>query len=276
MGTYRSSWCLLLLALVPLGCRPSTPAANGPKLAVANTYLESAVRDLLGDGVTIVRLAEPGMCPGHFDLRPSQVTDLQSCRMLLRFEFQMSLDEKINSDGTNRPAVVVVSVPGGLCRPESYEAACRQMANAFVTDGWLSRSKADGCLQQISKRLQQRSIWAKKQVAQAGLTNAPVLASAHQKDFCGWLGLKVVAEFRPADAAQVSELDQAIVAGQSASVKLIIANLPEGRRTADALAERLGACVVVFGNFPELNNARVSFDELLQGNVAALLRAHRP
>ena len=59
-------------------------------------------------------------------------------------------------------------------------------------------------------------------------------------------------------------------------MKLIIANLPEGRRTADALAERLGACVVVFGNFPELNNARVSFDELLQGNVAALLRAHRP
>ena len=274
MGRYRSWWWLLLLALLPLGCRPSGPVTNRPKLAVTNTYLESAARDLLGDGVTIIRLAEPGMCPGHFDLRPSQVTDLQSCRMLLRFEFQKSLDEKISPSGTNRLAVVAVAIPGGLCRPESYAAACGQVAEAFVASGWLSATEAQRRLRQIAERLERRSAWAKEQIAQAGLAGQPVLASAHQKDFCAWLGLKVVAEFRPADAARVSELDAAIVAGQSAAVKLIVANLPEGRRTADALAERLGVRVVVFGNFPELNNGRVSFDQLLEGNVTALLRGH--
>ncbi len=275
MQRYRSWWCLLLLALLPLGCRPSGPATSGPKLGVANTYLESAARDLLGDDVTIIRLAEPGMCPGHFDLRPSQVTDLQSCRMLLRFEFQGSLDEKISPSGANRPTIVSVSVPGGLCLTESHATACRQVADGLVAGGWLSPPEAKRRLQQITGRLEKRAAWAKQQIAQAGSAGQPVLASAHQKDFCAWLGLKVAAEFRPADAARVSELDAAIVAGQSASVKLIIANLPEGRRTADALAERLGARVVVFGNFPELSNGRVSFDELVEGNVMALLRAHR-
>jgi hypothetical protein len=48
--------------------------------------------------------------------------------------------------------------------------------------------------------------------------------------------------------------------------------LPEGHRTADALAERLKARVVVFGNFPALERGRVSFDDLLIGNVEALVK----
>jgi hypothetical protein len=104
----------------------------------------------------------------------------------------------------------------------------------------------------------------------------PVITSVHQKDFCEWLGLNVVATFRAADTASVAEIDSAISAGKLAGIKLVIANLPEGRRTADALAERLNAHVVVFGNFPALARGRVSFDDLLMGNVTALLNAAQP
>ena len=274
MRCYRSGWWLLLLTLLAFSCRPAGAATNS--IAVANTYLESAARDLLGDSVTIVRLAEPGMCPGHFDLRPSQITDLQSCPLLLRFEFQKSLDEIIHSGNGHEPTAVAVAVPGGLCRPASYRGACRQVAEALVTGGWLLRTMADDRVRQIGNRLEKQSVLEKQQIAQAGLVGTPVIASGHQRDFCEWLGLKVVATFRAADVSSVAEIDEAIHAGQLAGVKLVIANLPEGRRTADALAERLGARVAVFGNFPELSNGRVSFDELLQGNVAALFRAHKP
>ena len=43
--------------------------------------------------------------------------------------------------------------------------------------------------------------------------------------------------------------------------------------TADALAERLHAQVIVFGNFPALHNGRISFDDLLAANVNALVAA---
>lgn len=104
-----------------------------------------------------------------------------------------------------------------------------------------------------------------------------VIASGHQRDFCAGLGSKVVAAFRPADSAWgVREIEAAIAAGQHAQVRLIIANRPEGRRTADALAERLGARVVVFENFPALRQGRVAFDEMTSANVAALLKAAQP
>jgi ABC-type Zn uptake system ZnuABC Zn-binding protein ZnuA len=277
--TFHTS-CRLLRALViaafisaTTGCHRSAAPASGPKIATTTSYLEAAARDLLGDNLVVVRLAEPGTCPGHFDIRPSQVAELRQCRGLIRFAFQKSLDAKLAGTDTNQPRVAQVSLPGGMCRPDSYLAACRQVADHLVVLDLLARTNADTRLQVITSRLSALSREATNRLAQAGLAGSPVIASAHQRDFCEWLGLKVVAAFRAADTASISEIEEAIDAGKLAQIKLVIGNLPEGRRTADALAERLKARVVVFENFPALRNGRVSFDEMLSANVETLLRA---
>lgn len=266
----RKLFCLLLVALVA-GCKPATNSAPAAKLASATSYLESAAQEFYGGDQEFVRLAEPGTCPGHFDIRPSQAADLRRCRALVRFDFQSSLDKFLDANGTNGPTVVAVEVQRGLGLPESYLSACRQIAEAFVAHGFLERTNADATLQLVAIRMESLAREATNQVAQAGFVGQAVITSVHQKDFCEWLGLKVVATFRAADTASVAEIDAAISAGQLADVKLVIANLPEGRRTADALAERLGARVAVFGNFPALQSGRVSFDGLMTGNIAALL-----
>jgi zinc transport system substrate-binding protein len=263
-------FCLLLVAMVA-GCKPANNSAPAARMASATSYLESAAQEFYGGETDFVRLAEPGTCPGHFDIRPSQAADLRRCRALVRFDFQASLDKFLDAKGTNGPTVIAVEVRRGLGLPESYLSACRQIADAFVARGFLERTNVTATLQRVATRLEALAQQATNQVAQAGFGGQAVIASVHQKDFCEWLGLKVVATFRAADTASVAEIDAAISAGQLADVKLVIANLPEGRRTADALAERLGARVVVFGNFPALERGRVSFDDLLTGNIAALL-----
>ena len=267
---------LSLVVLAIAGCQRSDAPAASPKIATATSYLECAALDVLGEDKGVLRLAEPGTCPGHFDIRPSQAVALRRCQALLRFDFQDSLDAVLDGSGTNRPFVVVVTIHDGLCRPASYLSACRQVAEAFAAHGLLERANADMRLQSIAARLDSLTRQSTNQVAQAGLAGRPVIASVHQSDFCAWLGLKVAASFRAADTSSVTEIDDAISAGQFAQVKLIVANLPEGRRTADALAERLKAQVAVFGNFPALEHGRVSFDDLLVGNVAALVAAARP
>jgi zinc transport system substrate-binding protein len=267
---------LVLIALAIAGCQQSEAPPRAPKIATTTSYLEAAARDLLGDNVRVVRLAEPGTCPGHFDMRPSQVSELRQCRALLRFDFQKSLDAKLAGDGTNNPSVVEISIHGGMCCPDSYLTACRQVADHLVTFDLLSRTNTQARLQAITARIEALSHDATNRVARAGLAGAPVIASGHQRDFCEWLGLKVVATFRAADTASISEIGAAIDAGKLAQIKLVIANLPEGRRTADALAERLKARVVVFENFPALRESRVSFDDMLSVNVENLLGAVVP
>jgi ABC-type Zn uptake system ZnuABC Zn-binding protein ZnuA len=160
-----------------------------------------------------------------------------------------------------------------MCRPDSYLAACRQIADELVALDLLARTNANTRLQTIALRLEALSRDATNRLARSDLAGAPVIASARQRDFCEWLGLRVVADFRAADISSIGEIEEAIDAGKRARIKLVIANLPEGRRTADALADRLKARTVVFQNFPALHNGRVSFDEMLSANVDTLLRA---
>ena len=266
-------WILVLAVAFLCGCRRTAAPADGPVVAVTTSYLESALREFLGDQVEVIRLAEPGTCPGHFDIRPSQVQALRGSRLVLRFDFQKSLDAKLEAGDGAGPRVAEVSIRGGMGRPDSYLAACRQIADHLVALHFISRPEADRRLGEVSGRLEAWASVAHQRAKEAGLAGVPVIASAHQRDFAAWLGLKVVAVFRAADTAGIGEIEEAIRAGTAAQVGLVIANLPEGRHTADALAERLQARVVVLENFPALREGRVSFDEMANANLDALLRS---
>ncbi len=256
---------------------PSAVASDAPPaaLAVSSPYLAAVVGDLVGEALPMVALAEPGMCPGHFDLRPSLIRRAVECRLLVRFAFQQSLDGRLAGGGRTPPEVVAVELAGGMCEPASYADAARQVADALVANGLLERADADARLADVAARMDALTDWAAEQIAAAGLDGAPVLTSGHQAAFARSLGLDVAATFSAADTALPSQINQAVKQGQAAGVRLIVANLPEGRQLADALADRLDAAVVVFGNFPEADGPE-AFDRLVRGNVTALVEAAGP
>ena len=269
-----------LVILLVVGCekapQPSDrlPAPSAvavlPKdapVAVSSPYLEAAVREVLCRDVPMVRLAGPSMCPGHFDMRPSQISELARCGLLVRFDFQQALDEKRR---TNSCQTAAIGVHGGLCVPNTYISACRQVADHFVRADFLSRSEADTRLAKLAERMVSLRQEVERQIKASRLHGAPVLASGHQADFCRWLGLRIVAETSSADSSSIRDLDEALKAGEAAGVRIVVANEPEGRRSADALAERLHARVVVFANFPQPDK-ETAFDDLVRRNLAALL-----
>ncbi len=258
-------WWLWLGALA-VGC---APAAEGPPadVAVTSTYLECAARDLVGDSAAVLCLVGPGMCPGHFDVRPSQVQALRGCRLLVRFDFQASLDAKLADVGV---AVVPVALEGGLGEPETYAAACRQVGEGLEKAGLAEKGSLAARTEAIAARMRKAGEAARAEIRRARLAGRPVLASAHQSALARALGLNVVATFAGADAATTKNLSRAIEAAEAAGADLILANRPEGTRVAEALAGRLGGRVVVFDNFPA-EAAPDGFDRMLRRNVEALL-----
>lgn len=259
---------LLAVLVAAAGCKDASSPAD---VAVTNSMFECVVVELAGDDMAIMRLAEPGMCPGHFDMRPSQVESLRGCRVLLRLDFQQSLDRKLAGVSGEGLRITEINVPGGLCVPDSYLAAARKIGEALVAADLLDRAVADNRLAAIEKRMD--ALKHRCQQRAQPIRGATVLASVHQKAFCEWLGLNVVATFSAADTAGVGQLDHAVRAAEAANVLAIIANQPEGRRTADALADRLGVPVVMFGNFPAMTDQQSTFDELVEANVEALMKA---
>ncbi|MBN1554454.1 MAG: zinc ABC transporter substrate-binding protein [Phycisphaerae bacterium] len=264
--------CILVITFLGLllpGCENSSSRETAD-VAASNSFLECAAKDLLGVDTPVLRLTEPGMCPGHFDIRPSQVQKLRACRVLLRFDFQQSMDAKLAGATEAGLKIVPITIPGGLCEPDSYLAACRQTADALVETGLLQKKTAEKRLKQIGDRIRQLSDQCRQNVAP--LKNTPVICSVHQEAFCRWLGLDVAATFRGADTESIQRLDKTLQAGKEKQVKLIVANRPEGHRCPKFLAERLGARVVVFENFPAAHKDQNTFDDMLRANVSMLLK----
>jgi zinc transport system substrate-binding protein len=244
-------------------------------IVAAGPLFQCAAAELLGPDAETVSLAGPGMCPGHFDISPGQAQQLGRARLLLRFDFQKELDSWMGTAGNRPPRIVPMTVSGGLAEPASFTSLCRQAAAGLTAEGLLDEPTAAHRLSEIDYRMETLEAWAVGRVAAAGLDRRPVLASRHQAAFCRLLGLDVKGEFPATDTAGPAQVQEAVSIGIASRVKLIIANRPEGRQAADALAERLGARVVVFDNFP--NEGRPNaFDAMVRGNVERLTAEPRP
>lgn len=245
-----------------------SPDAAEPAIAVTNGLLAAAVRDLLGSDQPVLTLAEPGMCPGHFDVRPSQVRQLRACRLVLRFDFQGAIDRQVGDGG---PRIVEIKPDAGLCVPATYLSICRQTADALVAIGLLSAGDRESRLREIGAQVDALARDVRAQIDAAGLRGRPVVASDHQAAFCKFLGLDVVGTLSTADRMTIADISRTLNDGTPATI--VVANLPEGTDLADAIASRLGARLAVFGNFPEPGPSGERFDALVRENVRRLIKA---
>jgi len=265
-----SAACGLLVA----GCENKPGEESHAEIAVTNSYLVCVVRELCGDDTKVLCLAPPGMCPGHFDISPSQVKRLCDCRMLLLFDFQKQVEGTLSRLKEKGLKTGIVKEAGGLCIPATYLAVCREVSDILSSEYPERNARYQQRLGVIEKDIKDLRVELLEKVQQAGISSAKVLVSNHQADFVSWLGLETIATFVGSDIETVAGIEHCIKKAKGQDVRFVIANKQEGTALAKALAERLGAKVLVFSNFPELSGGVAGFDELLRANVDELLRAN--
>ncbi len=259
-----------------VGCENKTGEESHAEIAVTNSYLGCAVLELCSDDddTEVLCLVPPGMCPGHFDISPLQVKQLCDCRMLLLFDFQKQVAQTLSRMKKRGLKTALVRETGGLCVPETYLAVCREVSDILLSEYPEMNDRYQQRLEDIGNNLKHLRQELFEKMQQAGISSAKVLASNHQADFLNWLGLETIATFVGSDVETVAGIDRCIRKAEGQDVRFVIANKQEGTAMAKALAERLGARVVVFSNFPELIGGTSGFDALLRANVDALLRAN--
>ena len=193
--------------------------------------------------------------------------------MLLLFDFQSQVESTLSRLKDKGLKTHLIQGPTGLCVPDSYLGACREVA-AILASEYPQRADALALrLDEIEQRLGTLSGELRKTVADSGSASAGVLTSHHQAKFAEWLGLETVATFIGSDTETVGHIDHCLKQAAGADVRFVIANRQEGTALAQALAERLKARAVVFSNFPARVADGPGFDRLLRDNVEHLLKA---
>ena len=217
---------------------------------VSNSYLRSVVEDICAEQTEVMSLAPPGMCPGHFDISPSQVNRLGGGSILLLFDFQEEIGDALSRLKDRGLRIRTVNCPEGLCLPDTYLTIARSVADLLSQNSPDGKAEYEKRLEQIKNRLDELSAGIHKKMEESGLLDAKVVTSGHQAIFADWLGLDVVATFAGSDIETPGSINQCLQQAKGKDVRFVIANRQEGTVLAAALGERLNADVVVFSNFP--------------------------
>jgi ABC-type Zn uptake system ZnuABC Zn-binding protein ZnuA len=273
-GTFSGfAWLLVLACLMTAGCGEGSAPIGGYEIAVTNSYLECVVRDLWGQDVAILCLAPAGMCPGHFDISPAQVRQLKGCKLLLRFDFQQGIEQRLARMRDGGLDMQPVLAAPGLCVPDTYAAICRQICQILSRTYPQETARFEARLSALEERLAKLAAELRGSVTESGIVSAVALTSNHQAEFARWLGLDPVATFVGSDSETVANIDHCLKRAAGREVRFVIANRQEGMALAQALADRCKARAVVFSNFPQGCEQGTGFDRLLQDNVRLLCEA---
>ena len=258
-----------------LGCaqsdQPSTDIMAGSSL-IANI-----IQDVASGKVETRALIPPGVCPGHYDVKPSDIQALANSKALFIHDYQQYF-QNINGaiEAAENPDLIitVLNVTGNWMVPAVQAEAVDRIAQAL---GEIDPENAAYYQQRAMERAQAiltKGEQVQQRLVDAGVESVKVLCAEMQAGFVSWAGFDIVATFgRPEDLtpAQVADLiDQA----QEAGAALIIDNLQSGSTTVGASLEQdIAAIPVTISNFPGGLANTETWEKAIDKNVDLLLGA---
>jgi len=239
-------------------------------VAAGNSWIACCLHDLGFPRECIVSIAPPGMCPGHYDLRPEEAMRLRAARVAFFFDFQRSLAERLQESALETTTVIVAPLPG-LSVPSTYVDATKKIAGELAKMNPETSRMLNQKIREVASQMHAIEHVIRQEIASSRWHGCAVVASEHQAAFCRWLGLSVVATLPPSDAATPGKINDLIRLAQEKRVSVVVANLQEGVKTAETIAQQLNVPCVVFSNFPQMTEGEDSFAALVRRNVSALM-----
>ncbi len=191
-------------------------------------------------------LVEPGRCPGHYDMRPSDAAAVKSAKYMVVHAFQKETAEKLKKIN---PDIKLTVLPfGAVPLPEDYIMALKA-AELVLKRFYPVRER------EITKNRQAAEEMIKTETGKDAALIEKIRAkkiravsSTFHKKMSGYFGMEVLEYFGDPESLTAAKISA--IKGMKPDV--IISNYPGTHdAAARAIAAATGAEVIVVSNFPE-------------------------
>jgi len=271
--TARVATAILLVTSALIACeRPQ------PDVIAGSAQIECVIRGISNSRVAARTLIPPGLCPGHFDVRPSDIEMAAKSKMVIVHSWQLdmpSVSGLIKSAGLPAERVKVLPIQGNWMIPAVQADAARMLADVLseldpsMAGDYQQRAKgyADSALRTGA------TVKGEIEPVSQGLK---VISSEMQAGFVKWAGFEVVSTFERPEDLSVADLQRLVEVGKSSGVALIVDNLQSGSvRISEGVVQDTGAEHVVLSNFPGAFPDTETWEKAFRKNVALLVEAAR-
>lgn len=266
---------LLALALLFFVCAADPAGAKTIKIVAGTEMIADIVRDLTGGKAEILPLVPAASCPGHHDVRASDIAFIKNADAIILHTWQEKQKHIADAIATASPAVP----PHYVGPAPSWLVPANQMDGSGAIYGVLNKTSGSDfktlTLQYNARLMRIVKVSGKYHGLITPYKNTPVMASAMQADFAASLGMKVVARYGRAEDTAPAGLMKLVKQGKEAGVTIVIDNLQSGAEAGQPLAGELGAAHIVFSNFPRFTPDVPTYEDLYSYNCELLLAALR-
>jgi len=271
----RNAALAVLLVVFLLSPSYAQGAPKSLRIVAGTELIADIARDLLGDSAHILTIVPASSCPGHHDVRATDIAFIRRADAIMLHEWQIKqkpIADAIQAAGNPGALASVGPAPSWLI-PENQIAASRHLAALFSAMPGVDAKHVEDKLAQRLGRISEAV--ASHEKALEPYVGTPVMASLMQADFLRRLGMNVIADYGRAEDLSPGSLMRLAEAGKKAGVLVVVDNMQSGAEAGLPLAGEIGAAHIAFSNFPLFVQEVPDYETLLRYNCDLLTAALR-
>lgn len=234
----------LILALV-VRAQPATDVVGG------SVFITNIINEVADGRLETRTLIRPGDCPGHHDVKQSDIRALSDSRALIVHNYQQNypyVDKLVQSADNPDLAFIVIDIMGNWMAPPVQVEAVNKIARVL---GEIDPENAAYYEERAAQRVQaimERGQEVRQRLADMGAEGVKVICGVMQAGLLDWAGFDIVATYGPTEIRPL-EKSELVATAREAGVALVIDNLQSGE-LGRTLAQDVGAVHVTLSNFP--------------------------
>jgi len=219
------------------------------KLTVVCTtsILASHVEEIGKDLIEVVSIVPAGMCPAHYDVKPSDISTMSKASLLVSQGIEPWLNGLIKASGNKN--LKRISIEGSTI-PFKVIEEIKIIKDALLEVDSENASRYEENTQELINLIKETAEKIKKKAKELQVEKYKVICIKWQEYFTKWIGFKVAATYFPPERISWKEIFKLIHIGKEENVALVVDNLQSGIDFGEKLASEIGAVQVVSINFP--------------------------
>jgi zinc transport system substrate-binding protein len=260
----------IILLCFSVGCSDSAKGGNAGiarSIATSDTLLTGMITSLLPpDRYFIEAILPPGQCPGHFDVKLSDIEKMKKAVLNVSFRGMSFMDKA----GLENGSQLIVDAAGlNWMAPDSYVYGlgllAEELSRRFPEDKMEIMRRKEETIRIV--KVEGNSLI--KNIKRAGVFGRPIIASSMQKEPLEWMGFRVVGEYGRQEAMSSREVVRILEVGKDLNAIMVVDNLQSGPDAGKGIAETLRVPHVVLTNFPSEKGYLATLGENVQAVLAA-------
>ncbi|MBU6998558.1 MAG: zinc ABC transporter substrate-binding protein [Theionarchaea archaeon] len=246
-------------------------AKENPTVVCTTTALQALVETVGGDRLDVVSLVQPGVCPSHFDVRPSHVSEVEQASLVLYHGVEPWLEGLVEAAGSE--SLQTVKVTGPWNTPEMASQKIVMIRDALTQIDPDNASYYTENAQRAVSELETLADSIKEEAESLDTGNVSVLCMEWQQYIVEWMGFSIAGTYSPPETLSVKDVNQLIKTGEKAGAILVIDNLQSGTDIGSRIASEIGAYHVILTNFPHAVPETDTLADMIEYNARQLLTA---